>query len=70
MGARGQQSSQSCPESEEVLRCEGTCRQLMHRYCAGVTRQHYHQLSSSSEPFVCLFCTKQSLKAELRVLQL
>ena len=35
----------------------------MHRYCAGLTRSHYRELSTNSSPFVCLVCTQHLHKA-------
>ena len=55
--------------SEEVLHCEGSCGAHMHRYCAGVTKKYYCELVKSSTPFVCLHCTQQLHKAEVRALQ-
>ena len=53
--------------SDEVLHCEGYCKSL-HRYCAGISRQHYKTLTDNSTPFVCLVCTQLLHKAELQTL--
>ena len=50
-------------EGEENLQCEWGCQKHMHRYCAGLTRSHYQQLSADSTPFVCLVCTQRLHKA-------
>ena len=55
--------------SEEVLQCDGSCQLLMHRYCAGISRHHYQELTDSSVPFMCLLCSRQLHKAEIQVLQ-
>ena len=55
--------------SEEVLLCEGSCGQFMHRYCARITKKHYELLSRKSLPFVCLVCTQQLHKAEVQSLK-
>ena len=54
--------------SDEVLHCEGYCKKFLHRYCAGITRQHYKTLTDNSTPFVCLVCTQLLHKAELQTL--
>ena len=41
----------------------------MHRYCAGISRRHYQELTDSSVPFMCLLCSRQLHKAEIQVLQ-
>ena len=56
-------------ENEEVLECEGECRKHMHRYCAGLTRTHYQELSINSTPFVCLVCTQRVHMATVHNLQ-
>ena len=66
---------------EDCIQCEGQCRLLFHRYCAGVSVTHYKQFISTGHPFVCMVCNQQlqnervsqlaaeleSLKAELTV---
>ena len=52
--------------SEEVLFCEGCCQKHLHRYCAGLSKSHYEELLATSTPFVCLVCTQQLHKAELK----
>ena len=66
---------------EDCIQCEGQCRLLFHRYCAGVSVTHYKQFISTGHPFVCMVCNQQlqnervsqlaaeleSLKAELNV---
>ena len=42
---------------QEALFCEGSCKQWLHRWCAGVRQGDYEPLSSSQEPFVCNLCT-------------
>ena len=55
--------------TEVVLYCEGSCRQRMHRHCAGVSKYHYLELKNSSTSFVCLICTQQLHKAEVQGLE-
>ena len=54
--------------SDEVLHCEGYCKKSLHRYCAGISRQHYKTLIDNSTPFVCLVCTQLLHKAEIQTL--
>ena len=54
--------------SDEVLHCEGYCKKSLHRYCAGISRQHYKTLTDNSTPFVCLVCTQLLHKAEIQML--
>ena len=68
---------------EDCIQCEGQCRLLFHRYCAGVSVTHYKQFISTGHPFVCMVCNQQlqnervsqlaaeleSLKAELTVMK-
>ena len=54
--------------SDKVLCCEGHCKKSLHRYCAGISRQHYKTLTDISTPFVCLVCTQLLHKAELQQL--
>ena len=57
-----------CSTSQDSLQCE-VCQLYMHRYCAGITRSHCHELCSKSTPFVCLACTQRSQKAIIQQLQ-
>ena len=36
---------------EQPLFCEGTCKQWVHRYCAGIPVTLFASLSSSTAPF-------------------
>ena len=54
---------------EDTIQCEGQCRLMFHRYCAGISVTHHKQFATSSaRPFVCMVCN-QALQNE-RVLQL
>ena len=57
-----------CPTSQDSLQCE-VCQSYMHRYCAGMTRSHYHELCSKSTPFVCMVCTQRSQRVIIQQLQ-
>ena len=57
-----------CSASQDLLQCE-VCQLCMHRYCAGITRSHCHELRSKSTPFVCLVCTQRSQRAIIQLLQ-
>jgi len=43
-------------EGEEALFCEGTCNKWLHRWCAGVHKDDYAVLATSSRPFFCPSC--------------
>lgn len=49
--------------SEDLVKCEGSCQQPMHRYCAGVTKAQYAELSTSSTPFKCWLCSHKAQEA-------
>ena len=42
---------------DQALFCKGNCQQWFHRYCAGVSAVHFETLSSSPQPFHCVFST-------------
>ena len=54
-----------------TLHCESGCNCNVHRYCAGVTRDHYASLTSSgcAVPFVCQFCALKSFQITVQRLQ-
>ena len=54
--------------SDEILHCEGYCTKSLHRYCAGISRQHYKTLIDNSTAFVCLVCTQLLHKAKIQTL--
>ena len=56
-------------EGQEVLVCKGGCNSNVHRYCAGVTRDHYAKLSTGVDPFVCQFCMLKIYRAMVIQLQ-
>ena len=57
-----------CSTSQDSLQCE-VCQFYMHRYCAGITRSHYHELCSKSTPFVCMVYSQRSQRAIIQQLQ-
>ena len=54
---------------EDALQCSGTCRTLVHRYCAGVTIKHYKEMLDLSSPFICLHCTQTEHAGEIKALR-
>ena len=50
-------------EQHEVLVCKGGCNSTVHRYCAGVTCEHYAKLIADTEPFACQYCMLRAYKA-------
>lgn len=45
---------------DESIHCEGQCNRWMHRYCAGIPKRLFEELSASTNPFSCLYCTDSS----------
>ena len=54
---------------EDALFCEGTCKQWVHRYCAGVPLIQFQSLSASPSPFLCSFCRQSNYDDEIYVLR-
>ena len=54
---------------EEALQCEGGCGLWFHRYCAGVPKAHFDELSNSPAPFICLICYQRFQKVVTNQLQ-
>ena len=52
---------------EEALLCEGeqSCNRWMHRYCAGVSVEHYKSLDQSPLPFNCSLCVQRKQAAQI-----
>ena len=50
---------------DEALLCEGQCGQWLHRGCASIPPSRYLELSTSSEPFICLSCSNLLLKQQI-----
>ena len=50
---------------EDALYCEGICKQWCHRYCAGVSLNHFHTLSTSSVSFYCAMCSQSRCESEM-----
>ena len=50
---------------DDVLLCEGvqSCNRWMHRYCAGVSVEHYESLDQSPLPFNCSLCVQRKQAA-------
>ena len=54
---------------DQALFCEGNCERWFHRYCSGVTVNHFETLSSTSQPFHCIGCFQQLCNAEMMLLR-
>lgn len=59
----------SIDKGQECLKCEGDCGCTVHRYCAGVTKRHFEELSKGSTPFVCQWCALKTTHAVIQQLQ-
>ena len=53
---------------DEVILCEGNCKQWYHRGCASLPPERYKELSSTDEPFSCLTYTRLAFKKEMSAL--
>ena len=51
------QESSDSRNGQDALFCEGSCKKLYHRWCAGVCLEDFKILSNSSEPLFCTACT-------------
>ena len=40
-------------KDHDTLQCKGECGSTVHRYCAGVTKRHFEELSKGSLTFAC-----------------
>ena len=56
-------------EGHDALFCEGECQCWLHRWCAGVSRKKFQQLTGSAEPFLCPACVSQKQQAVIEGLQ-
>ena len=54
---------------DEALLCEGKCGYWLHRGCASVSPTLYEELSTSTDPFICLSCTNIELRKEIKLLR-
>ena len=50
-------------KEQDILKCEGECGCVVHRYCAGVTKRHYETLCKNHSPFVCQWCSMRVSRA-------
>ena len=52
---------------DEALLCEGeqSCNRWMHRYCTGVSVEHYKSLDQSPLPFNCSLCVQRKQAAQI-----
>ena len=56
-------------KGQDILKCNGECGCVVHRYCAGVTKRHYESLGKGHKPFVCQWCSMLTSKAVIEQLQ-
>jgi len=56
-------------DGQEVLACEGGRNTNVHRCCTGVTRYHYSELTTGTNPFVCQFCALKMYRPLVKQLQ-
>ena len=59
----------SFEKGHEILKCEGECGCTVHRYCAGVTKKYYEELTKGSSPYVCEWCTLKTSQTVIQQLQ-
>ena len=59
----------SLEKHQETLICEGDCGCHVHRYCAGVTKRYYEELTNGSAPFICQWCRMKTSLAIIQQLQ-
>ena len=46
---------------QDAIFCDGKCQMWLHRWCASVTKEHYH----SDDPFLCPFCFTSAQEGEI-----
>ena len=56
-------------EAQQVIYCEGSCNQWMHRQCASLTTEAFIKAGESNQPFYCLYCTVASHKQQINILK-
>lgn len=56
-------------DGEDAVYCEGKCSAWMHRHCAGLSVPHFSQISSSDDPFLCVYCTLSNQASEIKDLK-
>jgi hypothetical protein len=56
-------------KDQEMLKCEGDCQSSVHRYCAGVSKRQYDELTKGSTPYVCQWCSSRTTQAVIQQLQ-
>ena len=73
---RGKTEKASCDlccdaleKGQDVLKCEGECGCIVHRYCAGVTKRHFDSLGKGHLPFICQWCSLKTFKTVFEQLQ-
>ena len=55
----------SLEKGQNILKCEGECGCVVHRYCAGVTKCHFESLDKGhSRPFACQWCSMKTSKLD------
>ena len=56
-------------KGQDILKCEGECGCVVHRYCAGVTKRHFESLDKGQNPFVCQWCSMKMSRTIIEQLQ-
>ena len=49
---------------DEAIVCEGECQQWIHRGCASISKKLLATLTASTEPFLCLTCSRAGLQEQ------
>ncbi len=56
-------------KGQDSVLCEGICQGWMHRTCAGIPKPVFQAVSSSSSPFLCLYCRNSKHEEDISVLE-
>ena len=56
-------------KDHDTLQCKGECGSTVHRYCAGVMKRQFEELSKGGLPFVCQWCSLKSVTATIQQLK-
>ena len=54
---------------DELLFCDGDCKQWLHRYCAGVSTSCFKAISEKGDPFYCYACCLSRHRREIDALK-
>lgn len=56
-------------DGEDAIFCEGECSNWMHRSCAGLSSSLFVTMTSSSKPFLCVYCVLSRQATEINELK-